>query len=568
MRTQILDLRKKMKEHQIDAYLIPTNDFHGSEYINDYFKCREFISGFTGSAGTLIITMDEACLWTDGRYFLQAAAQLAGSGITLMKMGEPGVPDIFQYLQQKLEKDQVLGFDGRVTSISDKMEASFNICSEYDLVDEIWPDRPAVKPSSIYALDDSVTGKSAESKLGALHIYLENKNVDYFLTTNLEEIAWLYNLRGSDIPCTPVFFAFLLVTPEEDRLYVLDDTFKQRKVYPYTQFFEDIKHLPAGTLLLNRESTNYAIMHSIPECVKTVSETSPLALMKCRKNSAEIAGTKNAHLKDGAAMAEFLCWLKSNIGKTEITEISASDYLEACRRSKEGCFDLSFDTISGYADNGAIIHYSATPETNKVLEPHGLYLVDSGGQYTDGTTDITRTISLGPLTDEMKLHYTAVLKGHIALATARFAKGTTGADLDAITRRPVLDTGQNYNHGTGHGVGHILSCHEGPQTISPRGGSVPILPGMINSNEPGIYIAGSHGIRLENEILCVESGDGMYQFETITFCPFDKEAIIKENLTEDELAWLNDYHSEVYEKISPLVNAEIKTWLREATSEL
>ena len=557
-----------MKEHHIDAYLIQTNDFHGSEYMNDYFKCREFMSGFTGSAGTMIVTMDEACLWTDGRYFLQAEVQLSGSSIMLMKSGEPGVPTIMEYLKDKLTVDSTLGFDGRVTAFPAEAEALFNICSQYDLVDEIWKNRPAIIPSSIYPLDESVTGKNADAKLSTLRIYLKNKGIDYHLTTNLEEIAWLYNLRGNDVPHTPVFFSFLLITPEEDRLYVLDNTFKGRKIYPYHQFFEDIESLPAGKLLLKKDSVNYAILESIPGNVEIVSETNPIALMKCRKNENEIASTRKAHIKDGAAMAEFLYWLKSNIGKTEITEISASDYLENCRRRQDGCFDLSFDTISGYADNGAIIHYSATPETNKVLKHEGLYLVDSGGQYTDGTTDITRTIALGPLTYEMKHHYTAVLKGHIALAAAKFSKGTTGAELDVLARKPVQDIGQNYNHGTGHGVGHILSCHEGPQTISPRGGNVPILPGMINSNEPGIYVAGSHGIRLENEILCIEADDGSYEFETITFCPFDRDAIIRENLTEQELDWLNDYHAKVYKMISPLVNDDVRHWLREATNEI
>lgn len=567
MRKQIIDLREKMREHNIDAYLIQTNDFHGSEYMNPYFKCREFMSGFTGSAGTLIITMDDALLWTDGRYFLQAAAQLDSSGITLMKSGEPDVPSITEYLRQTLSSDQTLGFDGRTTAISQEIEEICHICSDYDLVGTIWTDRPAIIPSRIYDLDESVTGKSAEAKLETLRTYLNQSSFDYFLTTNLEEIAWLYNLRGNDIPRTPVFFSFLLVTPDEDRLYVLNDTFRGRKTHPYTQFFEDIKEMSAGTLLLKKEEINYAILKSIPDHVEVVSKTSPLALMKCRKNETEIACTKNAHIKDGAAMVEFLCWLDNNIGKLEITEISASDYLERCR-VQYGCFDLSFDTISGYADNGAIIHYSATSETNKTLKPEGLLLVDSGGQYPDGTTDITRTIALGPLTDKMKEHYTAVLRGHISLARAEFEKGTTGADLDKLARKPINDIGHNYNHGTGHGVGHILSCHEGPQTISPRGSGCPILPGMINSNEPGIYIAGSHGIRLENEILCVKTDDGKYKFETITFCPFDRNAIIKEKLTEDELIWLNDYHFQVYKRISSHISERAKKWLLEATKPL
>lgn len=557
-----------MSEHNIDAYIIQTNDFHGSEYINDHFKCREFMSGFTGSAGTLIVTKEDALLWTDGRYFLQAAAQLDGSGITLMKSGEPGVPTITEYLQKTLTPEKTLGFDGRVTAISPEIEKICHICSKYDLVGEIWSDRPAIKPSRIYQLDESVTGKSAEAKLETLRAYLQQKGFDYHLTTNLEEIAWLYNLRGNDIPRTPVFFAFLLITPEEEKLYVLNNSYKRRQTYPYTQFFDDIQKLTAGKMLLKKDAVNYAVLKAIPSHVEVVSQTSPLALMKCRKNKTEIAATKNAHIKDGAAMVEFLCWLKTNIDKTEITEISASDHIEKCRCQQEGCYDLSFDTISGYAENGAIIHYSATPETNKTLKPEGFLLVDSGGQYMDGTTDITRTIALGPLNDEMKVHYTAVLKGHIALATAKFDKGTTGADLDKLARRPINDIGQNYNHGTGHGVGHLLSCHEGPQTISPRGSGVPILPNMICSNEPGIYIEGSHGIRLENEILCIENSNGKYEFETITFCPFDKDAIIKSALTTDELEWLNTYHFQVYERISPYVSESTKKWLHEATKPL
>lgn len=568
MRSQLLDLREKMKEHHIDAYMIPTTDFHGSEYVNDYFKCREFVSGFTGSAGTLIVTMDEAKLWTDGRYFLQAASQLAGSGIDLMKIGQPNTPTIIEYLEKKLNKDQVLGFDGRVCSNGKILDEKFNISMDCDLIDEIWTDRPPIIPSKIYPVDESVTGESAASKLSRVRKHMASRNADYHLTASLEEIAWLYNLRGSDIKHTPVFFSYVLITPNEDRLYIMDETFKGSNVYPYDQFMEDIKQLPAGTMLLNENITNYAIIKALSPDIRIISEENPASLMKTIKNNTEIAITKQAHLRDGAAMVNFLYWLKTNIGKTEITEISASDYLEKCRRQQKGCSDLSFDTISGYGSNGAIIHYSATQETNRMLKPEGLYLVDSGGQYNDGTTDITRTIALGPLTNDMKAHYTAVLKGHIALSTAIFKPGTTGADLDTLARKPLQEIGLNYNHGTGHGVGHMLGCHEGPQTISPRGKNYPIEPGMINSNEPGVYIEGSHGIRLENEILCVALPNGLYGFEPITFCPFDREAILIENLTDNELSWLNDYHRQVYNKINPLIDAPAREWLLQATAEL
>lgn len=588
MRKELQALREKMKTHGFDAYLIPTTDFHRSEYVHDHFKFREYVSGFNGSAGTLVVTMDEAKLWTDGRYFLQAAAQLEGSGIDLMKMGEPDVPTIVEYLYNVLNGGSVasdgsaapvLAFDGRVCSPADIPEGKFNISVNHDLADEIWPDRPAIVPSEIYALDESVTGEASASKLARVRAVMAEKGADYHMITALDEIAWLYNLRGRDVKHTPVFFAYALVTLEEDRLYLMgkppvgfcDDTgsgehiCKSTCVRPYEVFLDDLTQLPAGKMLLDRDVTSYAILDAIPRHMEIISDEDPVSAMKAIKNPIEIESTKKAHIKDGAAMVNFLSWLKNNM--EQITEISAADKLEDFRRRQEGCYDLSFDTISGYGSNGAIIHYSATEETNKELKPEGLYLVDSGGQYDDGTTDITRTIALGPLTDEMKVHYTAVLRSHIALAMARFKHGTTGAELDAVARKPLQDIGLNYNHGTGHGVGHLLGCHEGPQSISPRDKAHAILPGMINSNEPGVYIEGSHGIRLENEMVCVKRGQ-LYGFETITFCPFERDAILPEHLTDSELTWLNDYHEQVWQKISPLVDDDTKTWLHEMTKPL
>lgn len=568
MRQQLNDLRQKMQENGFDAYLIPTTDYHGSEYVNDYFKCRRYISGFTGSAGTLIVTQNEAKLWTDGRYFIQAAMQLEGSGIDLMKMGQPGVPTMAEWLESQLSDGQVLAFDGRVMDygFGRELESKFTVIYDKDLVDEIWTDRPQIVPSKIYGLDEAVTGESSASKLARVRAYLKDKGADFHLTTKMEEIAWLYNLRGSDVENNPVFFSFALITPTEDRLYVMDESFDGG--LPYLQIFEDLKTLPAGTMLLDESVASYAMIKLLPDHVKVISEENPASLMKALKNPVEIAATKNAHLKDGAAMANFIYWLKQHIGKEVITEISASDYLESCRRQQGGCYDISFETISGYAEHGAIIHYFATPETDKTLEPEGFLLVDSGGQYNDGTTDITRTIALGPLTDEMKVHYTAVLRSHIALSSAKFNAGTTGAELDALTRKPLQEIGLDYNHGTGHGVGHILSCHEGPQSISPRGSKYAILPGMINSDEPGVYLEGKHGIRLENEILCVEEPSGKLGFEPITFCPFEREAIDVTMLTEEERAWVNDYHKSVFEKVGPLVDAEVRAWLVEATAEI
>lgn len=610
MRKELTALRRTMQAHNIDAYLIPTTDFHGSEYVNDYFKCRRYISGFTGSAGTLVVTADWAGLWTDGRYFLQAAAELDGSGIELMKMGEPGVPTPEEYLDT-LDNGTSLGFDGRIVSaaFASKLRSSLLICHNLDLVDEIWTDRPAIQPSPIYPLDLAVTGESHESKLSRIRKIMEEKGADYHLMTSLEEIAWLYNLRGRDVKNTPVFFAFALITAEEARLYIMDGTYKDSKTYPYFHIFEDLKKLKPGKMLLDENTVSYSLLKSLPDSMDIINDSNPAQLMKALKNETEIAATKKAHLKDGAAMTNFLCWLKNYDNVQNLTEIAASDYLEKCRREQKGCFDLSFDTISGYAENGAIIHYSATPETDKPLQAKGFLLVDSGGQYEDGTTDITRTIALGPLTEEMKLHYTAVLRAHIQLAMARFARGTTGAELDVIARKPLHDMGLDFNHGTGHGVGHLLSVHEGPNTISPRGTKSPILPGMITSDEPGLYFEGKYGIRLENEILCTEAagdaeaagiaeaagdaeaagiaeavenaeaveavenpkatgGFGNLGFETITFCPFDREAIIADRLLPEERQWLNHYHRTVYEKISPLVDAKAQLWLAEATKEI
>lgn len=577
MREQLTKLRALMAARHIDAYLIPTTDFHGSEYVNDYFKCRRYVSGFTGSAGTLLVTPDEAWLWTDGRYFLQAADQLAGTGIGLMKEKEPGVPTIAEYLASLAGRPDAafrLGFDGRVVDCT-AGERFAELCSdieyELDLVGEIWEDRPQIQPSEIYALPESVTGESAASKLFRLREYLKDNGVQCHLMTSLEEIAWLFNLRGSDVANTPVFFAFALITGQEARLYVMDRHLPPVDgvtVLPYLQIFEDIKTLDAETILLDQEVVSYALIKSLPKKTRIISGRNPVSLMKALKNPAEIAATRNAHVKDGAAMVRFLCWLKQSAGAVDLTEVSAADYLERCRRAQEGCFDLSFPTIAGYGPNGAIVHYDPMLSGGSPLKAEGLLLVDSGGQYTDGTTDITRTIALGPLTEEMKRHYTLVLRSHIALARAVFPAGTTGAELDRIARKPLRDQGLDFNHGTGHGVGHILSVHEGPQRIAETGTACPFYPGMITSNEPGVYIEGSHGIRLENEILCVEKENGSYGFETITLCPFDREAILPELMTDEELSWLNRYHEQVREILLPLVDEETGRWLTEATAEI
>lgn len=575
MRQQLTSLRRKMQENHIDAYLIPTTDFHGSEYVNDYFKCRKYISGFSGSAGTLVITLKEAWLWTDGRYFLQAADQLADSGIGLMKMGQPGVPTIPEYLQTVLTGDDCLGFDGRVVdyTLGQELEKKFTLRHDVDLVGQIWADRPALKGSSIYPISDKVTGEVSRSKLARVRSFMAEKKADYHLITKMEEIAWIFNLRGDDVANTPVFFSFALIDQNRARLYVLDEAFHSEEegveTFPYLEIFDDLGKLDGGTsILLDEKIASYSMVRAIPHSVKIIDDRDPAILMKALKNPVEIAATKNAHVKDGVAMVNFLYWVKQQIGRIPMSEISAADYLEQCRRAQEGWFDLSFGTISGYAGNGAIIHYDPTPETNKVLQPEGFLLVDSGGQYEDGTTDITRTIALGPLTDEMKEHYTTVLRCNIDLAMAKFNAGTTGAQLDEIARKPLRDVGLDFNHGTGHGVGHILSCHEGPQIISPKGTDCPLYPGMITSDEPGLYLEGQYGIRLENELLCIESPSEMYAFETITLCPFDRDAILPELLTDEELTYLNDYHQRVRQILTPLLSDEAAEWLAEQTKPI
>ncbi len=587
MREQLIQLREEMKKRNIDAYLIPSSDFHGSEYVNEYFKCRSYMSGFTGSAGTLLVTGKKALLWTDGRYFLQAAAQLFGSGIELMKMGEDGVPSLKEYICATLSQEQTLAFDGRVISCSfvESLGGQFNIKQDEDLVNLIWADRPQLAGKKIYDLPESVTGESAASKLARLRTAMKEKGADYHLITKLEDIAWLYNLRGEDIQYTPVFFAFALIEADRDRLYVLDDSFVGAAL-PYFQIFDDLKALPKGKLLLDKRVASYAMVADLPGHIEIIDEPNPCELMKAIKNDVEIAGTREAHISDGLAVTRFIYWLKKAVESQTITEISAANFLEEERR-KEGCFSLSFETISGYGSNGAIIHYAATEETNKTLEPKGFLLVDSGGHYmidrspsccadsagcgrgnsVNGTTDITRTIGLGALTDKMKRDYTTVLKCNLRLSAARFWPGTTGQRLDDFTRVPLQELDLDYNHGTGHGVGHLLSVHEGPNSISKRGESV-ICSNMITTNEPGVYIEGEYGIRLENEMLCIETGYDELGFEVITYCPFDRQAIIPELLEDEEIEALNSYHRMVYEVLSPHLDEDVRQWLAEETSPI
>ena len=567
MTKQLEELRVQMKKHNIDIYIVPTTDYHGSEYVNDYFKCREYLSGFTGSAGTLAVTQDTAALWTDGRYFLQAEAELSGSGIELMREGMKGVPTLEEYIEALCrQKRLTIGFDGRVISAGQgsSFEAMADIVWDTDLAGKVWKDRPEIEPSHIYELDISVTGETCRSKLARVRSKMGDS--DFLLVTRLEQIAWLYNLRGDDVEHTPVFFAFALIGNDTDTLYVMDDSFKRQNTRPYMQIFDDLKSLRGCSISLEKSAASYAVVRCLHSSVDITDEANPIELMKAVKTDTEIACTRNAHIRDGAAMVKFLHWLKNNAGSRYITEISAADYLEECRR-QQGAYDLSFDTIAGYEEHGAIIHYQATEQTDVQIKPEGFLLVDSGGQYRDGTTDITRTIALGPVTCDRRYAYTAVLKSNIRLAAAKFGYETTGAELDVIARKPLIDRGFDFNHGTGHGVGHMLSVHEGPNTISRRGDKCCMAPGMITSDEPGVYFAGEYGIRLENEILCKEDKNGLC-FETITICPFDREAIDVNMLEDDELEFLNRYHGRVYDILKDYLDENEAKWLMKQTEPL
>ena len=583
-------LRREMAQRGMDGYVVVTDDFHGSEYVGDYFKARAYLSGFTGSAGTLVVLPDRAALWTDGRYFLQAAEQLTGSTIELMRMGQPGVPAIGAFLAQHLPEGGVLGFDGRTVSSSfagtleKALEAKhIRFAGGEDLVDAVWPDRPALSDRPVWELTGC--GLSREEKLAKLREKMAAADAAYLLLTSLTEIAWTLDLRGGDVACTPVFLSFLLIGREDAQLCIQPQAVPADiaekltacgvTLRPYGAIYDLLRALPAGTRVMADSATaNYRIMESLSHA-EVLDQPSPAVLMKACKTQEETDGFRAAHIKDGAALCRFLYWLKTRIGEEPMTELSAAARLAAFRAEQPDFLDLSFDTIAGYGPHGAIVHYDPTPETDVPLHPEGLLLVDSGAHYRQGTTDVTRTIALGPVTQEEKRMFTLVLKGHLALAAARFPHGATGENLDVLARLPLWEQGLDYNHGTGHGVGFILSVHEGPQSFrwhSTDGRRIPLEEGMVISNEPGYYEAGKFGIRHENLVL-VRAGEttdyGQFMYlEPLTMAPFDRDAIDVSLLTEAELALLNDYHKLVYDTVAPLLPAEEQAWLAAATAPL
>lgn len=587
-------LRSLMRERNISAYIIPTDDFHGSEYVGDYFKAREYMSGFTGSAGTLVVLPDKAFLWTDGRYFLQADAQLQGSTIELMKDGQPGVPEIADFLADILKENDCIGFDGRtvtghfVKKLAEKTEAK-KICflGEEDLVGMIWSKRPPMSMEPVWELDVKYAGVTREEKLACLREKLKEEKADVIILAALDEIAWLLNLRGNDVKCTPVFLAYMVIDQDRAVLCTHDEVLSAEirkklwdagiEVVPYEKAAQVLKEIPEGkTVLADGDKVNDQLIKSIPSNVAQKDVQSPVMLMKAVKNPQEMENIRKAHMKDGVAVTKFICWLKNNVAKEKITEISAAKKLEEFRAQQEGFLGPSFQSIIGYGAHGAIIHYAATEETNVQIEEKGLCLADTGGHYLEGTTDVTRTIVMGELTEEERKMYTLVLRGHLNLGAARFVHGVCGPNLDSIAREPLWENGLDYNHGTGHGVGHILSVHEGPQRFhwnaNPAAKSAVLEEGMVISDEPGVYLAGKFGIRHENLILCRkgeknEYGQFMY-FEELTMVPFDKEAIDLSLITEKELALLNGYHRKVYRAISPYFDGEELEWLKNATDPL
>lgn len=577
-----------MSRHNIDAYIVPTCDFHGSEYIGEYFKTREFISGFTGSAGTAVITKDEALLWTDGRYFLQATEQLKTSEFKLMKMGEEKVPTVKEYLNKKMKKGNVVGFDGR-TMIAFEADdilsiSKLKVNSSLDLIGDIWNDRPEISCKPVWKLSEKYAGLSYLDKIKKIRKKLKEKGADVLVLTSLDEIAWTLNLRGDDIKCNPVFMAFMIITQKESILFTQRNAFDMSlkaalenegvAFKDYQCIYNFLKTLDKKVIWLDRNSANYNIVNAIDDTNEIIDEFTPVLFMKAVKNPTEIKNMEKAHLLDGIAMTKFIFWLKQNVGKVLMTEISLGEKLEEFRGMAESYLGPSFEPIVGYKEHGAIVHYSATADTDYNIKDEGMVLIDSGGQYLEGTTDITRTISLGQVSDKMKEMYTAVLRGNLNLAAAVFKEGCTGVSLDYLARKPLWDKGLDYNHGTGHGVGYLLNVHEAPNAFRYRIFSNPQLnpvlkEGMITSDEPGVYLEGEFGIRIENLILCVKKKSNEHgkflEFKPLTLVPFDTELINMDDMTEEEQKLLKQYHRMVYRKISPYLTEEEKEWLKGCT---
>lgn len=585
MKQDIIKLQEFVRQNGIDAYIVFTSDDHGSEYIVDRFKTREFLCGFTGSAGTLVVSADNAYLWTDGRYFIQAAEQLKATDTVLMKAREPGVPTIFEFVKTLSETPKI-AFDFTTATVEfvealQKQVKGAQLVDCGEIIDRIWTNRPQIEPHKAWFLTDGAAGESVKSKIENLQKDTKKHGCDACLVSSLDDIAWLLNMRGSDILYNPVNYAYAIVSQDGTTLFADQRKFDENgrrilqengiELKPYDDVYDAVSQIE-GTLLIDKEKTNYALYSRIKNAKEI--DVFPTTARKAVKNATEIKNMKKAHVEDGVAMLKFMRYLKERAGKEHMSEISLADKLEAFRRESKNFLDLSFDTICGYASNGAIVHYSATKETDKTVENKGLLLVDSGAQYRYGTTDITRTFAMGKVNKEEKRAFTIVLKSHIALARAVFPKGVSGARLDMISREPMYKFGMDFNHGTGHGVGYLLNVHEGPQNISPRSVSpkFAMQPGMITSNEPGCYVEGKFGIRHENLVLCVEKEKTDFgtfcEFETITLVPFDLDAIEVNLLDEGEKEWLNAYHARVCKVIGKHLDGKDLKFLQKATRRI
>ena len=590
VKERITALRERMKEKKIDAYLVPTDDFHASEYVGEYFKCRKYITGFTGSAGTAVIMQDMAGLWTDGRYFIQAAAQLEGTGVDLFKMGEPGVPTIHQFLEEKLGEGMCLGFDGRTISAKEAAELSealgkkgASLSVDYDLVGEVWEDRPALSCEPVMELDVKWAGESRADKCAKIRKAMEEKGADAFVLTSLDDIAWLLNIRGGDVHCCPVVLSYLVMTQKEIKLFANEKVFPAEvldalakdgvTLLPYDSIYGYVKTFAKDMkVLLCKQKANSRLVSNIPSEVEILDEENLTLLPKAIKNPVEVENERIAHIRDGVALTKFIYWLKKNVGKIPMTELSAEEKLYSFRAQQENFIDNSFDPIISYGVHAAINHYSATPETDIPIEPRSFLLADTGGNYYEGTTDTTRTIVMGPVTDEQKKFFTAVLRGMLNLGNAKFRYGCTGVNLDYLARGPLWELGQDFNHGTGHGVGYLLNVHEGPNSFRWKvvpGNNAVLEEGMITSDEPGYYVEDGYGIRHENMIVCKKAKKTQFGqfmcFEFLTMVPFDLDAVVPEQMTAHERELLNNYHAQVYEKISPYLDEDEKVWLKEAT---
>lgn len=581
-------LRSWMKENGFTAFVFPSSDPHNSEYVADHWKSREWISGFSGSAGTAVVTLEHAALWTDSRYFIAAEKELNGTGFQLMKLRVEGTPSVSEWLASELStyEKAVVGLDGNVNSFAEvaameqelATKGNITVRTDADPMAELWTDRPVIPDNMVSLHPLEYSGESTSSKVSRVRKQLLDCGADGLLVTALDEIAWVLNLRGSDVHCNPVFVSYLLISPENITLYInnvkLPDDVKAYlmsehiDVQAYESVVEGLRLYAGKSLLVDMSSTNYSLATAVP-FEKVCSGVSPIASMKAVKNKVEQDGFRAAMLRDGVAVVKFLAWLKSAVEAGGQTEISLDERLTALRAEQPKFKGISFDTIVGYEAHGAIVHYEATPETDIPVQPHGLVLIDSGAQYLDGTTDITRTIALGELSEEQRRVYTLVLKGHIQLDRCRFPAGACGSQIDALARAPMWREGYNYMHGTGHGVGSYLNVHEGPHQIRMEWRPAPLQAGMTVTNEPGIYLEGKFGVRIENTLLIVPAestafGDFL-KFETLTLAPIDMAPIVLEMLSTEEREWLNTYHRRVYESLSPHLTEGEKEWLRVAT---